>query len=81
VIRFPDATNPTVPVHSRQDHSLLQARYEAVAEVLVPELQMHRVQAEKLRLWPVDIPEWLNPTMKRKPTKSKPTVAELRKIL
>jgi hypothetical protein len=48
VILFRDATNPTVPVHPRQVHPLRQARYEAATEVLVSQLQVQRVQAERL---------------------------------
>jgi len=44
VIRFRDAKNPAVPLRSRQDHPLRQARLKEIGgEVLVSSLQMQSV--------------------------------------
>lgn len=51
VLRFPDATNSTVPLHPRQDYPFRNARWSKNTEhLLVSELQVQRVQAERLVL-------------------------------
>ena len=46
MIPFFDATNPTMPLRSREDHPFRNARRAKDAEHLfVSELQMYRVQA------------------------------------